>query len=61
MTERELTEEEVADLKEAFAMFDINGDGRLFYGMNLAQNFRHLRLCAFPVCMLCSRIIATAS
>jgi Ca2+-binding EF-hand superfamily protein len=29
MAERELTEEEVADLKEAFAMFDINGDGML--------------------------------
>jgi Ca2+-binding EF-hand superfamily protein len=28
MAERELTEEEIADLKEAFAMFDINGDGR---------------------------------
>lgn len=27
MAERELTEDEVADLKEAFAMFDINGDG----------------------------------
>ena len=27
MADRELTEEEVADLKEAFAMFDINGDG----------------------------------
>lgn len=24
-----LSEEKVADLKEAFAMFDINGDGRL--------------------------------
>jgi calmodulin len=24
-----LTEEQVADLKEAFAMFDINGDGTL--------------------------------
>jgi Ca2+-binding EF-hand superfamily protein len=24
-----LTEEQVADLKEAFAMFDINGDGEL--------------------------------
>jgi Ca2+-binding EF-hand superfamily protein len=24
-----LTEEQVADLKEAFAMFDINGDGML--------------------------------
>jgi Ca2+-binding EF-hand superfamily protein len=23
-----LTEEQVADLKEAFAMFDINGDGK---------------------------------
>jgi Ca2+-binding EF-hand superfamily protein len=29
MADRDLTEEEVADLKEAFAMFDINGDGRL--------------------------------
>jgi len=27
--DRELTEEEVADLKEAFAMFDINGDGTI--------------------------------
>lgn len=27
MADRDLTEEEVADLKEAFAMFDINGDG----------------------------------
>jgi hypothetical protein len=27
MPTREMTEEEVADLKEAFAMFDINGDG----------------------------------
>jgi Ca2+-binding EF-hand superfamily protein len=25
-----MTEEEVADLKEAFAMFDINGDGACF-------------------------------
>lgn len=28
MAARDLTEDEVADLKEAFAMFDINGDGR---------------------------------
>ena len=35
MADRELTEEEVADLKEAFAMFDINGDGKLFYSLNL--------------------------
>ena len=27
MGDRDLTEDEVADLKEAFAMFDINGDG----------------------------------
>jgi hypothetical protein len=27
MVDRDLTEDEVADLKEAFAMFDINGDG----------------------------------
>jgi Ca2+-binding EF-hand superfamily protein len=26
--EDDLTEEQLADLKEAFAMFDINGDGR---------------------------------
>ena len=30
MADRDLTEEEVADLKEAFAMFDINGDGRCY-------------------------------
>jgi hypothetical protein len=29
MADRALTEDEVADLKEAFAMFDINGDGGL--------------------------------
>ena len=28
MSDKKLTEEEVADLKEAFAMFDINGDGK---------------------------------
>jgi Ca2+-binding EF-hand superfamily protein len=27
MSHRDLTEDEVADLKEAFSMFDINGDG----------------------------------
>lgn len=26
--EDDLTEEQLADLKEAFAMFDLNGDGR---------------------------------
>jgi hypothetical protein len=31
MADKKLTEEEVADLKEAFAMFDINGDGKLFF------------------------------
>merc|ERR1712238_352713 len=29
MAEADLTEEQVADLKEAFAMFDINGDGTI--------------------------------
>lgn len=29
MSDKKLTEEEVADLKEAFAMFDINGDGTI--------------------------------
>jgi Ca2+-binding EF-hand superfamily protein len=28
MTDRDLTEDEIADLKEAFGMFDLNGDGR---------------------------------
>ena len=27
MANRDLSEDEVADLKEAFSMFDINGDG----------------------------------
>jgi Ca2+-binding EF-hand superfamily protein len=31
MADKKLTEEEVADLKEAFAMFDINGDGKLSF------------------------------
>ena len=38
--DHDLTEDEVADLKEAFAMFDINGDGR--------SSFR----CSFPSVML---------
>merc|ERR1711907_235389 len=29
MSSRDLSEDEVADLKEAFAMFDINGDGTI--------------------------------
>jgi calmodulin len=29
MPDKDLTEEEIADLKEAFAMFDINGDGTI--------------------------------
>ena len=41
MGDRELTEEEVADLKEAFAMFDINGDGTLF----LVRSFFMLSPC----------------
>ena len=28
MADTDLTEDQVADLKEAFAMFDINGDGK---------------------------------
>ena len=28
MADKALTEDQVADLKEAFAMFDINGDGK---------------------------------
>lgn len=28
MADKDLTEDEAADLKEAFAMFDINGDGK---------------------------------
>ena len=38
--DRELTEEEVADLKEAFAMFDINGDGTLFGLVRVFLRFR---------------------
>ena len=38
--DHDLTEDEVADLKEAFAMFDINGDGR--------SSFR----CSYPSVML---------
>lgn len=29
MANRDLSEDEVADLKEAFSMFDINGDGEI--------------------------------
>ena len=30
MSSRNLTEEEIADLKEAFSMFDIDGDGEVY-------------------------------
>jgi Ca2+-binding EF-hand superfamily protein len=30
MADKDLTEDQVADLKEAFAMFDINGDGKFY-------------------------------
>jgi len=33
-----LTEEQVADLKEAFAMFDINGDGMLLIVCDLVSS-----------------------
>ena len=36
-----LTEERVADLKEAFAMFDINGDGKSFSRFALPPPLRH--------------------
>ena len=31
MAKHGLSEDEVADLKEAFSMFDIDGDGTLFF------------------------------
>lgn len=31
MADKDLTEDQVADLKEAFAMFDINGDGKFSF------------------------------
>lgn len=42
-----LTEERVADLKEAFAMFDINGDGRSGHFVAYAVPAR------FYACMEC--------
>lgn len=51
MAERDLTEEEVADLKEAFAMFDINGDGRFKQAMGGG-----FRMCAVGG----TRVLATA-
>lgn len=54
MAERELTEEEVADLKEAFAMFDINGDGR-FRASNLVFSPSPVfRMEAFSIQQLCT-------
>lgn len=32
-----LTEEQVADLKEAFAMFDINGDGKNTFSFSITR------------------------
>jgi hypothetical protein len=37
-----LSEEQVADLKEAFAMFDINGDGTYFCVVVVVGLGRHL-------------------
>ena len=36
-----LTEEQVADLKEAFAMFDINGDGTSLVGLRITCERSH--------------------
>jgi Ca2+-binding EF-hand superfamily protein len=37
MSDKKLSEEEVADLKEAFAMFDINGDGKPSFRYDLTS------------------------
>jgi len=39
MANRDLSEDEVADLKEAFSMFDINGDGE--FSMEVVDSNGH--------------------
>ena len=43
MADKALTEDQVADLKEAFAMFDINGDGE--FCLVWFVNYRYISLC----------------
>ena len=42
-----LSEDEVADLKEAFSMFDIDGDGTFLICVNLT-GWCSLELCGLP-------------
>ena len=46
MADKALTEDQVADLKEAFAMFDINGDGKQVL-------FSLVCLLYISLCLLC--------
>jgi hypothetical protein len=46
MADRDLTEEEVADLKEAFAMFDINGDGMYVSNSPNQRGARRSNVCS---------------
>lgn len=54
-----LTEEQVADLKEAFAMFDINGDGRCFAVLVARRIFR-VSLLIFRIRVAWSAILSTS-
>lgn len=44
-----LTEEQVADLKEAFAMFDINGDGKCVKENIISPPF--IKSCSLLLCL----------
>ncbi len=53
MADKKLSEEEVADLKEAFAMFDINGDGKqTFVVLILHARMTTSRPCVSTCCCL---------
>lgn len=59
MSDKKLSEEEVADLKEAFAMFDINGDGKPSFRYDLTSFVASSRGSVPAGCHPLSEITAT--
>ena len=55
MAKHGLSEDEVADLKEAFSMFDIDGDGTLFFMIRRRQQRQRYSIdyLQFSISLIC--------